>query len=187
MKRSIPLLVVLGAIFLAGAGPATTQPVAVSNIIEATATVESVDMTTRQVLLSGPNGELDTIVAGPEVRNLAQVHPGDHVVVRARESIAVAMSKPGSTAVTAAGTFSGRAMPGAKPAGAEGGWFHARVTITAIDPAHNTVSFVGPARILRVVHVVNPEIQAFVNSLKVGDDVDVTYAAAVAIAVTPAT
>ena len=60
-----------------------------------------------------------------------------------------------------------------------------RVTITAVDPARNTVSFVGPSNIVRTVSPKNSEVQAFIRRLKVGDQVDVVYEEALAVSVEP--
>jgi hypothetical protein len=186
MPRGVPLLAALAALLAASAMPAAAQqPVVVNDLIEARATVESVDQASRKVLLRDDYGQFDTVVAGPEVRNLAQVKVGDRVVVRVHQSIAVAMGKPGSEPVAAAETVAGRAKPGAKPAAMKAEGIQARVTILAVDPKTDTVQFVGPTHILRVVHVRNPKLQEFIRTLKTGDEVDVTYAIAVAVAVEP--
>ena len=57
--------------------------------------------------------------------------------------------------------------------------------ITAVDPATNTVSFIGPNRIERTVTVRNPEVQAFIRRLRPGQEVDIVYEEALAISVTP--
>ena len=113
------------------------------------------DQKTREVLLRGDNGELETIVASPEVRNLAQIRPGDYVLVSVHRSVALEMSKAGSAPVTAAGAV-GRATPGSKPGAFRVETIHARVQIQGIDLANKTVSFVGPARILRVLQINDP-------------------------------
>jgi hypothetical protein len=186
MQRGIPLLATLAIMASVFAMPAAAQqPVVVNDLIEARATVESLDLTSRKVLLRDDYGQFDTITAGPEVRNLAQVKVGDRVVVRVHQSIVAEMSKPGSEPVAATETVTGRAKPGARPAAMKAEGIQARVTILAIDPKTDTVQFVGPARILRVVHIRNPKLQEFVRTLKIGDEVDVTYSIAVAVAVEP--
>jgi hypothetical protein len=87
MQRKVFLLGA-GVTLLAGAGqlhPLAAQPATIAEAIEATAIVESVGQTQRSVLLRGPNGALLILEVGPEVRNLAQVNPGDRVVVHYRE------------------------------------------------------------------------------------------------------
>ena len=60
-----------------------------------------------------------------------------------------------------------------------------RVTITALDRDTNTVSFVGPNNISRTVTVQNPEVQSFIRSLRVGEQVDLIYEEALAISISP--
>jgi hypothetical protein len=59
------------------------------------------------------------------------------------------------------------------------------VTITAIDPASGTISFVGPGNVVRTVAPKNPEVQSFVRRLRVGDQVDIVYEEALAISIEP--
>jgi hypothetical protein len=188
MNRAPSTLAALGtAVFLGLHGvPLRAQPVVISDLVEAKARVESVDQKTREVLLRDDNGELETIVASPAVRNLAQVHPGDYVLVSVHRSVALEMSKAGSAPVTAAGETTGRATPGSKPGAFRVETIHARVQIQGIDLAHKTVSFVGPARILRVLQINDPRLLDFVRTLHEGDEVDVTYSIGVAASVVPA-
>lgn len=178
-------LLALGVIALVNPryAPLAAQPVVVSDLIEAKAIVESVDLKTREVLLRGDHGELETIMVSPEVRNLAQVHPGDYVMVSVHRAVALEMSKAGTPPVTAANVAAGRALPGSQPGAFRITTIHARVQIQGIDLDHRTVSFVGPARILRVVQIADPKLLEFVRGLHVGDEVDVTYRLGVAVAV----
>jgi hypothetical protein len=188
MKFTSQTLMAVGATILAGlhGSPSFAQPVVISDLIEAKAIVESVDQKSRTVLLRGDHGELDTIIASPEVRNLAQVRPGDYVLVSVHRSIALEMSKAGSPPVVAAEGMAARAMPGSKPGAFRSETVHARVQIQGIDLANKTVSFVGPARILRVLQINDPRLLEFVRTLHEGDEVDVTYRLGVAASVVPA-
>ena len=60
-----------------------------------------------------------------------------------------------------------------------------RVTITDVDPVTNTVSFVGPDNLPRTVAARNPQVQSFIRTLRVGQQVDVVYEEALAISVEP--
>jgi hypothetical protein len=185
MNRIPHTLVTLGTMVFIGlhGAPLRAQPVVISDLVEAKARVESVDQKTREVLLRGDNGELETIVASPEVRNLAQIRPGDYVLVSVHRSVALEMSKAGSAPVTAAGAVAGRATPGSMPGAFRVETIHARVQIQGIDLANKTVSFVGPARILRVLQINDPRVLDFVRTLHEGDEVDVTYSVGVAASV----
>lgn len=166
---------------------ATAQSAVVSGTDQVTAIVETVDQATRTVLLSGPNGGLLSVEAGPEVKNLAQVKPGDRVVLRYREALAAEIV-PASRATPAVQTSTQQqtAPLGHKPAGSTTTMIRAQVTIISVDPDHNQVSFVGPSRIERTAYVESPDMGRLLRTLKAGDQVELTYTEAIAISVEPA-
>jgi len=176
----------IAAMVLTGIGSplSSSWGVTVSDEDQISATVESVDQAERHVLLRGPEGGLVTVTAGPEVRNLAQLKAGDHVVVTYRQALAAELAKPGTTAPPVqASEKTERAALGGTPGGSKELMIHARVQITRLSHKHNTVSFVGPAKIERTVEVTDPDMQNFLKTLKVGDEVDVTYTEALAVSV----
>lgn len=163
------------------------QPAVAGNTDEVTAIVESVDQTDRTVLLRGPAGGLLTVQVGPDVKNLPQVKPGDRVVIRYREALAAQIAKPGQSLPPVQESSHKTTAPlGQKPSGTLEHVVQARVQITAVDPKHNRVSFIGPAHIERTAQVLDPDMQRLLRTLKVGDQVDLTYTEAVAIKVEPA-
>lgn len=166
--------------------PRAAAAVTVSDEDEVSATVESVDQHDRAVLLRGPQGGLLTVVAGPEVRNLAQLKAGDRVIVRYREALAASLARPGTAPPPVqASQRAERAALGQKPGGAAEQTIKLRVRITQIDKRHNLVSFIGPAKIERTTEVLDPQMQKFLHTLRVGDEVDLTYTEAVAVSVEP--
>jgi hypothetical protein len=138
------------------------------------------------VLIRDDAGNLETIDASPAVLNLPQVHPGGHVLVSIHWSVALEISKAGSVPVTSIEGAAIQARPGTKPGAFRGETIRARVQITVIDLAHNTLSFVGPARILRVVQINDPRLLEFLRTLHEGDEVEVTYSLGIAARVVPA-
>ena len=68
-------------------------------VTKVTATVEAIDQKTREVTLKGPKGTR-TFVAGPEVKNLAQVNKGDEVVIEYAQALAMELKKSSKTAVS---------------------------------------------------------------------------------------
>jgi hypothetical protein len=64
------------------------------SVIETSATVESVDQQTREVLLRAPDGRTLAVMAGPEVRNLSELKAGDTVQVTYYESVAARLDDP---------------------------------------------------------------------------------------------
>jgi hypothetical protein len=176
----------LGAIILAGAviATSTAKAVTVSDEDQIRAVIESVDPATRQVQLRGPQGGTVTVMAGPEVRNFGQLKSGDQVVVTYREALAAELAKPGSSAPPPRlAQRMNHAAPGATPGASAEQMIQARVKITGIDHKHNRVSFVGPAKIERTVEVTDLKLQDFLKTVKVGDEVDLTYTEAIALSV----
>jgi hypothetical protein len=167
--------------------PPPPQPAAVIEESRFVAVVDSVNQRTREVVVRGPEGNRVTVTAGPEVQNLAQVRRGDRVVVTYGEALAVEMAPPGvggpPVEITAAAA---RARPGQRPAGAAGQEVRARVRIEAVDPVTGRVAFIGPQGVRRVVAPQDPGMANFARQLRPGDEVDVTFAEAVAIRVEPA-
>jgi hypothetical protein len=109
------------------------------------ATVVSVDMTTREVVLSTPDGRHATVVAGPEVTNLGRLKPGDRLTFTINDAIAVQMATPGSPPVGtgASGTAAnGRSINTA-----------ARVTIVSAATDGTSVTFTGANGVTHTIDV----------------------------------
>ena len=160
-------------------------PTSVAHTMQLVATVESVDMSTRQVLLRTPDGARATVVAGPEVRNLPQLRAGDRVTITYQEAIAVEMAQPGSPPPDAAALVAERAALGQLPGGAVRGVVTARVTVVSAAPDGTSVTFIGPSGVRHTADVRDPKMQSFVQHLKPGDQVDVGYAEELAVRVEP--
>ena len=179
----------VGALLLFALGacqsPAPPPPTNVAHTKQLVATVESVDMSTRQVLLRTPDGAHVTVVAGPEVRNLPQLRAGDRVTITYQEAIAVQMAQPGSAPPDAAAVVAQRAPLGQVPGGAVAGIVAARVTVVSVAPDGTSVASIGPRRVLHTADVRDPKIQSFVQRLRPGDQVDVDYANELAVRVEP--
>jgi uncharacterized lipoprotein len=161
-----------------------TEPATVERTSEVTATVTAIDVPARLVTLRGPEGNLFTVEVDEEVRNLPQVEVGDRVVVRYHEAIAAQIAKPGQEA--SASVTAMRAPPGARPGAELAQEVTAMVKITDLDLATHTVSFTDPEGLAQTITVQDPGMQDFVETLKVGDQVAVTYTEALAISVEPA-
>ena len=181
--RSAAGLVLVGASALFNGAAAQSSALIGTN--EVRAIIETVDQQKRMVLLRGPTGALLTIHAGPEVRNLAQVKSGDRVVIRYAEAIAAQIVRPGEPQAEST-TSMARANPGERPAGVIIDRERMRVTVEGVNTVNNTVAFIGPDRVPRTVTVRQPAMQELLRTLKIGDEVDVTFTEAVAISVEPA-
>ena len=189
MRSSSALSAAVGALLLSVLGacqsPAPPPPTHVARTRQLVATIETVDMTTRQVLLRTPDGARATVVAGPEVRNLPQLRSGDRVNVTYQEAIAVQMAQPGTAPPNSATLATERAPPGQLPAGVTTGVVTARVTVVSVAPDGTSVTFTGPSGVLHTAEVWDPQMQSFVQHLRPGDQVDAGYARELAVSVQP--
>lgn len=171
---------------LAACQPQPVQTGAViSDTAQVVATIETVDMRTREVLLTGPQGHRLVMKLGPDVQNIAQLRAGQRVAVTYRQAFAAQIAQAGTAASPRLALAADRAAPGQLPGGGVAGAVQVRVTITGIDWANNTVAFVGPRGIERVVAVKDPAMQGLLSSLHPGSQVDLTYVEAVTVNVTP--
>jgi Cu/Ag efflux protein CusF len=164
-----------------GAPPSGTVS---AQTITATATVEKIDQATRRVTLRLADGTSTTLKVGPEAKNLAQVKPGDQVVVDYHESLAYEVKRAGeATPGASLGAASVRAEPGAKPGGLEAQQLTVTSTIEAIDTEAGTVTLKSAEGESVTTKVSDPEKLKLV---RVGDLVELTYTEAVALSVEPA-
>jgi Cu/Ag efflux protein CusF len=153
-----------------------------------TATVVDIDKQSRFVTLREGKGTKRefTIEAGPEVRNFDQLKVGD-VVIATYQAAAALEILPAGSASTGEVTSSdaARAPKGTLPGAAAQQSISITSKLTAIDLKKHTVTLQGPDGKQRVIEVKDPERQARMTKLRVGDLVRITYVEAVAIDVTP--
>lgn len=162
------------------------KQVSASNVTKAMATVESVDHDTRSLVLRNSEGAQTLVVVGPEVRNFEQIEAGDQVSATYREAIlAEVLPKGSQSSGPRSSVAKTRAEPGERPAAAANASVSTDVVIESVDQSFDTVTFKRPDGIVRTVAVEDPKATQFVQSLKPGDEVRVTYTEATAIAVTP--
>jgi len=171
---------------LAGGAVVGSEPgkAAVARTVEVAAQVVAIDKATRTVTLKGPRGNIVDVVAGDEVKNFAQIKVGDFVVVRALQSLTLALqkTKSGGAAISATETAV-QAKPGQRPAAAAAREVTAIAKVTAVDRKASTISLRGPRGNTVTLDVQNPD---HFKVVKVGDEVQVVYTEAVAISVEPA-
>jgi hypothetical protein len=142
--------------------------------VDAAATVETVDPQARQVLLRLPDDSLVTLTVGPDVRNVAQLKPGDHVRARYIEAAVARLASPANEASQTA-LHSG-----------SGGQVQGVGNVVAVDRSRNTVSIQAPHNTVQTITVHDPAMQHLLATLKVGDAVEVAYTEGVAISLDPA-
>jgi len=163
-------------------------PVSSSDVerLTAAATVVAVDPATRVLTIKTEDGDVVDVTAGEQVRNFAQIKPGDIIVVILQRSLTFTVSPPGTKLPSAFVVDRGaRAKPGAKPAGVLSRSTSLTGVITAVDVPDNSISVVpqggGPVHVLEV-H--NPERQAYLPKIAPGSLLTVTYTSTVALDIT---
>jgi hypothetical protein len=156
-----------------------------STLLTATATVESVDQTTRQVRLrDDADGSTFTVTAGPEVRNLPQLAAGDQVQLDYYQSTTLAMAAPTDPAL-ASDVVVGRAPEGALPGGLAATTTTMVVDLITYDSSSGLATFRTPDGLTRRT-VVRPDMRRFAEGLSPGARVQVTMTDAVAVTITEA-
>ncbi len=156
--------------------------VAVVAAAKVTATVVAIDKATRTVTLKGPQRTVD-FVASDEVRNFDQIRLGDRVVVEYREALTLELKKTRTTGTPTETSVVVRAKPGERPGGTVGREITALADVVAVDPKKSIISLKGPRGNVVDLKVQNPD---HFKVVKKGDQVEVVYTEAIAVAVTPA-
>ena len=158
-------------------------------VIDVTATVTAIDKENRLVTIQGPEGNSTTIYVTDQVKNLPQVKVGDRVdITYYRAAVVDLVKTKGDVELgTEVSMAKASAPAGAKPAGV----FETEVTRTVeikfVDPYQKYINFYAPDIGLRKVTLEHrPDLQHYLDELKKGDIVQVTYTEALAVSVKPA-
>jgi Cu/Ag efflux protein CusF len=165
-------------------GTEQTPGAAAGETVTVKGTVSAVDKENRTVTLKGPKGRTITLdVKDPQ--KLDAVKAGDPVVASYMEAVAFQIKKAGTaTPGTTVQETRVSSKPGETPAGAIGREVTATATITAIDKKAHTVTIKGPKGDTETVKARDPKN---LETVKVGDMVEITYAQALAVSLDKAT
>jgi Cu/Ag efflux protein CusF len=173
----------VGAAFLAMLPAALFAQKAViqGDVVEVTATIEAIDKTARLVTLKGPDGDMDTVYAGPEVQRFDALKVGDKVTFRYYDSLVYQIRKPGDPATPRpAGEVGVVRSQGPKPGATISEQMTASVKVKAIDAKVPSVTVQGDDGRTMSFKVDDKKNLKGVN---VGDKVEITYTSAVMITV----
>ena len=164
------------------AGSAPGAAVA-AQTVKITATITGIDKSTREITLKGPQGNLATVTASPDVTNFDNLKVGDQVDLQYIEALAIELKKGGGLVVGRSDKAGANAAkPGATPGAAVGREITVVADVVAVDPATQRVTLRGPNRTVDV-RIADPE--QFKRIAK-GDQVEAKYVQALAVAVAPA-
>ena len=149
------------------------------------AKISAIDRQTRQVTLKGRAGESVTLVAGPMVR-LELLKVGDAVNATYYRSVAFVVSQPG-TAVPENEMRMALARPAEAPGGVAVTVSRMSGLVVGIDLAAHSVDLVDPnGGGVYTVDVVDPQRQAQLDKLHVGDTITAVVSETLAGAIDPA-
>ncbi|MFA6148128.1 MAG: hypothetical protein WC899_07965 [bacterium] len=182
MKRRVPTCLAASIFLLAaGAAFAGEKPGAqATGLLVVTATVENIDLSTREVTLKREDGTLETVKVGTEARNLARVNVGDKATMKYYRSLAIFATPPiGEPSVTKATNLE-RAPLGAMPSGRITNVVEVTATVEALDLSKRTVTIRGPKGNLNTLKA---DDQVKLDQISVGDQVVARYTEAVTISV----
>jgi len=160
-----------------------------ATLVEVTAKVTAIDMENRLVTITGPAGNSVVIQVTDQVKNLPQAKVGDLVDIKYYRSAYVDIVKTDGKVdmATEVGAAKLGAAAGQKPAGAIGVEVKRKAEVVFVDPYQKFISFRSPDRGLRKISLKeSPELQHYLQELKKGDVVEVTYTEALAISLEPA-
>ncbi len=144
--------------------------------------VIKIDAATRTVTLKNKDGET-SIVAGPEVKNFAEIKVGDRFDVVYELALAIELVKvknPGAPSEQVT-TSTATAPAGDKPGMITTNTVTAVANVVEIDAAKSVVSLKGPEGNVFKVKVQNPDL---LKDIAVNDQVKVVYTEAIAAVVT---
>ena len=181
MKTAELIGVAFGLLFLGALSSVLAQKVEVGTVTEVTARIEAIDHDARLVTLLEDDGNVESLYAGPEIKRFSELKVGDTVTFRYYESLVSRIRKADEAAPPAS---SGEPTivrgTGPKPSGALSQQLTATVTIKALDPSVPSVTVTTEDQQTMSFRVADKKL---IEGVKVGDRVDLTYTAAVMIAV----
>jgi hypothetical protein len=183
MKMTLTTMVLAGSVLLASGGPARAQVKTIQGeMTTVSATVEAIELSTRELTVKNDKGEYETIVAPPEMTRFSSLKVGDKITARYYDNVVVRLKKPGEAAIdvdAAALTPTATQKAGATAATQR----TITATVTAIDPKVPSITVKGPNGWTYSRKVVDKKALA---QVKVGDKLDITWTNAMLISVDPA-
>lgn len=162
--------------------PQLEQAVVAADTVSLTAKVVAVDQAQRLVTLRGPQGGVVQVKVDPGVTRLNKVKVGDLVLVQYREAVALEIIRGGGAPGESVKVLGGP-MPGDRPAGGVAKQVRVTAKVRSVDTAKRRVEIQGPEGKVQSFTVKDPNL---LRDLKAGDDIQLVYTEALAIAVEPA-
>jgi hypothetical protein len=182
MIRSAAAVLMATTLFACAETAEPPMPAERESLVTGRAVVESVNQQTRQVVLRGENGRVQSITAGPQVRNLPQLQAGDVVRLDYYESVSVKMADPSTDSAPEGVVVTERAPVGGTPGASTAAAVRMVVQFISYDPDTDIATFTTPDGVVHTV-TVDPEMRDFAADLESGDRVDLTMTEALAVSI----
>jgi hypothetical protein len=164
----------------------TIEPRERLSLVTSQGTVTDIVKETREVTLKGPDGELVTVTAGPEVERFNEIAVGDKINFDYYTYLKAEFRAPTSTELAEPLVVlegEGKAPVGEAPAGAVGTMIKAVVTIEILNRPKMLATVEGPNGNYLTIPMKDA---AFMEQLHIGQVLILTYAEAMAISLTKA-
>lgn len=148
--------------------------------VKLTATVSAVDAATRTVTIKAKDGTERQVVAGPEVRNFAQIAVGDEVVAEFAEALSLELMKGGAGIRERTDSADAvRAAEGDKPGVAAAKKTVVIADVVKVDKKNSVVTVKGVKKSMQL-KIADPEQ---LKLIAVGDQIKGTYVEAVGLSI----
>ena len=180
MTRTCQLAFATAVTVLAAAtGLAAQMPKPVTEKVTMTATIEAIDKSARVVMLKGEKGNVVAVQVGEQMTRFNELKVGDKVSATYTESVAVSVRQPGQPApASSSAVTKSTGAPGAAAAAQD----TITVTVVSVDKANQSVSVKRKDGSDVSMRVENPK---YLEAVKAGDTVDITYTRALLLEVAP--
>ncbi|MDR0183953.1 hypothetical protein [Lysobacter arvi] len=164
--------------------PARSETAAVAVTVEGKVT--DIDTPNRLITVEGQDGNTVQVHADETVRNFTQIRKGDTVSLDYLRAVTVDIQPAGSAEPGAYIQEKEQvAKPGERPGAGAAEVVTVLAPIRAIDTKQNTITVEGPRGNVVTLDVRNPEHQARLPQLKVGDMLRIAFTEAAAVQVRP--
>lgn len=173
----------------AAAGAQTTKstkstPTTTSTQISTSATVQSIDVASRHIMVKLPSGDIEVLKVSPAMQRLGELKPGDKIKATYYAEVAYAIAEPGKPLPEDTDTVVAARATEGEPAGLVASRATVTGAVLAIDKAESKLKVVNPkGGEVHELEVTTPEGKSFMSKLKVGDKVTARVKEALLISV----
>ena len=157
-----------------------------ANQITLSGKVVALDTASRQLTVQDATGNQTQIQADDKVRNFDQIHVGDVLEIDYLDAVTVALEPAGSEAPGAyRQQDEATAKPGQKPGMGSSDVVTIVAPVQGVDTVNHTLTVKGPEGNLVRLDVKQPDHQANLGKVKIGDLLRISFAQATAVAIRP--